>query len=136
MRAFTAGKKYRVTIKHGGFNLNVAPYQGLICPDLSCLNILIVHHATYVALSVGCLFGRLCSPHFLQLCSQSSRYFSSFWRTNSAAFAHNSLGSVQPVSLQSLAMKMHHSWTSCFSSTALFVRISRQSSRANTHVLT
>ena len=45
------------------------------------------------------------SPHFMQLWAQSSRYFSSSPEsTASAAFLHNSLGSLQPVVLHRLEM--------------------------------
>lgn len=78
--------------------------------------------------------GLLDSPHFMQLCLQSARYFCSSVRTVSAACLHSLLGSVHPASLHSCEMSLQHWWTSCFVSVALFVRISRHSSLASTHV--
>lgn len=79
--------------------------------------------------------GCFCSPHFLQLSMQSSRYFSSLVATASAALPHRSLCSVQPASLQRDEMKEQHVWASFVLNATLFVRTSRQSSLANTHVL-
>jgi len=82
-------------------------------------------------LGIGCF----CSPHFLQLSRQSSRYFSSLDPTASAALLHRSLCSVHPASLHRVEMKVQHVWASFMLSATLFVRISRQSSLARTHVL-
>ena len=89
-------------------------------------------YATYADfLGVGCF----CSPHFLQLSMQSSRYFSSLDVTASAALLHRSLCSVHPASLQRDEMKVQHVWASFMLNATLFVRTSRQSSLANMHVL-
>jgi len=92
--------------------------------------------ATYTVLSGDGLLDRLDSLHFLQLCSQSLRYVSSLSMTASAALAQRSLGSLQPASLHNLEMKLQQSRTSFLLSAALWVRTRRQSSLANTHVLT
>ena len=76
------------------------------------------------------------SPHFLELCMQSSRYFSSLVRTASAAFWHSSLGSVHPASLHRVTTKEQHSATSFGLRATLFVRMRRHSSLARMHVRT
>jgi hypothetical protein len=78
--------------------------------------------------------GLLDSPHLWQLCIQRSKYSLSLVRTSSAAFWHNSLGSVQPASLHSLATKAQHSWTSFGSRATRFERMRRHNSLARTHV--
>jgi len=93
--------------------------------------------ATYTVLSgAGLGAGLLDSPHFMQLCSQSSRYFSSLARTASAALPHRSPGSSQPASLHSVEMNAQHSWASFASNATRLVRTSKQSSLASMHVLT
>ena len=66
---------------------------------------------------------------------QSSRYFSSHDVTASAALLHKSLCSVHPASLQRDEIKIQHALASFTLNAALFVRTSKQSSLANTHVL-
>lgn len=66
---------------------------------------------------------------------QSSRYFSSLEAAASAALLHKSLCSMHPASLQRDEMKWQHAWASFTLNAALFVRTSRQSSLASTHVL-
>ena len=66
---------------------------------------------------------------------QSSRYFSSLDATASAALLHMSLCSVHPASLQRDEINEQHAWASLMLNATLFVRTSRQSSLANTHVL-
>ncbi len=82
-------------------------------------------------MGVGCF----CSPHFLQLSIQSSRYFSSLDATASEALLHRSLCSMHPASLQRDEIKEQHAWASFMLNATLFVRTSKQSSLANTHVL-
>jgi len=82
-----------------------------------------------------CLRGCLCSPHFLQLSSHSWRYGSSSFRTASAALLHNSLGSLHPASLHSLAMNEQHSWASFLLKATLLKRTRTHSSLASTQVL-
>jgi len=94
-------------------------------------------YATYAVLSGAGLGGVLLdSPHFIQLCSQSSRYFSSLVRTASAALQHKSLCSLQPASPHSLAINAQCSRASSALNATRLVRTSRQSSLANMHVLT
>ena len=71
----------------------------------------------------------------MQLCLQSSKYFSSSVITASAAFLQSSLGSMHPASRQSFDMKRQHSLTSSGFSATRFVLTSKQSSRAKTQVL-
>jgi len=79
--------------------------------------------------------GCLDSPHFMQLCEQNSRYFSSFVRTASAALLHKPLGSSQPASLHNEEINEQHVCASLALNATRLVRTSKQSSRANTQVL-
>ena len=74
------------------------------------------------------------SPHFMQLCWQSSRYCSSFCVRASAAFLQSSLCSGHPDSLQSFEISVQQFLTSSFSSATRLLRISRHSSLASTQV--
>jgi hypothetical protein len=70
----------------------------------------------------------------MQLCAQSSRYFSSLFKTASDAFLQRSLGSLQPASAQSWEIKAQQSWASFRLKAMRLVRTSRHSSLARTHV--
>ena len=78
--------------------------------------------------------GLLDSPHFWQLCMQSSRCFSSLVRTASAAFWHSSLGSVHSASLHRVTTKEQHLAMSFGLRATLFVRMRRHNSLATMHV--
>lgn len=72
----------------------------------------------------------------MQLCWQSSRWRFSSFKTASAASAQRSLVSLQPASLHRLAMELQKRRTSSALRNARFERTRRQSSLANTQVLT
>jgi hypothetical protein len=74
------------------------------------------------------------SPHFMQLCWQSSRYCCSSCVRVSAAFLQSSLCSWHPASLQSFEMVWQDSFTSSLLNATRLLRISRHSSLASTHV--
>lgn len=72
----------------------------------------------------------------MQLCWQSSRWRFSSSKTASAASVQRSLVSLQPASLHRLAMELQKRRTSSALRNALLERTRRQSSLANTQVLT
>lgn len=70
----------------------------------------------------------------MQLCWQSSRYFSSSVSSVSVAFLQSSLCSAHPDSLQRREMVRQDSFTSSLLSETRLLRMSRHNSLARTHV--
>ena len=91
-----------------------------------------VYYATYVVFFFGIV--RLASPHFRQLCLQSSRYFFSSSFTTPAACWQSSLCSMQPDSLHNFEIRLQHCSTSSGLKATRFVLTSKQSSLARTQV--